>query len=117
MTFELLGNQVRLDGRRIGWVSRLQNGKKVFISPRKRGPHYFRIYRGFGIAKDVLDFLQRNLFDEIHLRFGKRETLVSSLENWFAHAIPYHKKGFEPQLILPKKYMEKKMLSLSEIME
>ena len=115
--FELKGNQVWIGDRRVGWITTTMDGKKVFVSARKKS-HYFRMFEGYAIARSVLEFLQRNQFDEIQLRFGKREMLVSSLHVWFKQGQPYHKKTeFEPQLVLNKKYMKRKVLMLSEVME
>lgn len=111
------GNQVRLDGRRIGWITRTMDEKRVFISPRNRPEHFFRIFKGWALSRDVLNFLEQNNFDEVHLRIGKRETLISSLSIWREHGIPYQKLPFEPQIVLPETFMTKKMLSLSEVME
>ncbi|MBA7491661.1 hypothetical protein ES702_02209 [subsurface metagenome] len=118
MSFTLKRNQIWLDDRMLGWITTTMDGKKVFVSPRNRQHHYFRKHGGFGLSEDVLEFLRRNLFDEVHLRIGKRETLISKLSYWNIYGIKYHKKPeFEPQIILPEKHMKKKMLSLSEVME
>ena len=116
--FDVKGNQVWLGDRRIGWITTTMEGKKVFVSPRQRRKHYFRKFRGYGLSVEVLKFLKRNQFDEVHLRIGKRLTLISKLTYWDIYGIDYHKKPeFEPQKILPEKFMESKMLTLSEIME
>lgn len=116
-SFELKRNQVWIGDRRVGWITTTMEGKKVFVSPRKRRQHYFRKFRGYGLSVEILEFLKRNQFDEVHLRIGKRLTLISKLAYWDIYGIDYHKKEFEPQKILPEKYMERKQLSLSEVME
>lgn len=117
MTFELHGNQLRLDGRRIGWVTRLASGERVFISPRRRSVHYMRIYRGWGLSKQVLEFLQDNGFTQIQLRIHKRETLISNIEDWKEHGIEAQYHGFEKQVFLPEKWFKKRQLMLSEILK
>jgi len=116
--FELKGNQVWIGDRRVGWITTTMEGKKVFVSPRKRKQHYFRKFKGFGLSVELLEFLKRNQFDEVHLRIGKRVTLISPLAYWDIYGVDYHKKPeFEAQKILPEKHMKSKQLTLSEIME
>lgn len=98
------------------------NGKKVYVSPRNRmgitkdgSGHFFCMFQGYGLAVSVFEFLKRNGFDEIHLRIGKAETLISSLDDWEQWAIPYRREPYEEQLILPEKHMRKEMLSLAEL--
>jgi hypothetical protein len=88
--FEVKGNRVFLNGKEIGYMTTTMNGKKAYISPRNRPKHFFRNFGGFGIAKNVLELLKTNGFQEVHLRIGMRETLISSIELWDAHGIPYH---------------------------
>lgn len=122
--FIMHGNQLILDGRKIGWITRLANGKKIFVSPRNRmgkdhkgRGHYFNVFSGFGLAVSVFEFLKRNQFDEIHLKIGQAETLITSLDVWEKHGIPYQRKPlFEAQLILPEKHMTKVRKSLSELL-
>jgi len=117
MSFTLKGPQIWLGDRRVGKITTSMEGKKVFISYRDRQHHFFRKYSGFGIAEALLDFLEDNQFNEIHIRIGKRETLISNLTEWREHGRPYKHQNFEAQIILPEKHMTKKMLSLSEVME
>jgi len=116
--FELKGNQVWIGDRRVGWITTTMDGKKVFVSPRNRRRHYFRKFKGYGLSVAVLKFLKRNLIDEVHLRIGKRTTLISKLPYWDIYGIPYWKKpDFESQKILPEKHMKKIELTLSQILE
>jgi hypothetical protein len=115
--FEVKGNRVFLNSKEIGWMTTTMNGKKAYISPRNRPQHYFRIFEGWGLSRDVLEFLKQNRFNEVHLRIGLRETLISKIEDWDEHGIPYHRPPYEPQLVLPEKFMEKKVIPLSEVMD
>jgi hypothetical protein len=111
--FTLKGKRVWVGDRLVGWTTVIDD-KKVFVSPRKKS-HYFRIYKGWGLSVEVLEFLKRNKFDEVHLRIGRRQTLISKLPHWDIYGIPYHKEGFEPQKILAEKHMEKTQLTLSQV--
>ena len=117
MSFEMRGNQLRLGGRRIGWITTLISGEQVFISPRNRKKHYVRIFRGWGLSKAVFDFLKKHGFTQIQLRIGKAETLISNLSAWEEHGIHSQFPPFEKQVFLPEKYMKKKVLTLAEIPE
>ena len=109
------GGQILLDGRRIGWITSTADGKRIFKSPRRRIPHFFRIFSGWGLSEQWLQYLEKNNFEEIHLQISDRETLVSQLKDWRIHGIPYQKSPFEEQIILPEKYFTKHMLSLSQL--
>ena len=122
MSFIIKNSHVWLDGRHIGWITKTANGKKVYVSPRNRlgitkqgVGHYFEMFKGFGLAKSVLEFLKRNGFDEVHLAIGKREMLISSLDMWETHGRPYRKPPFEEQVILPESFMTKQWLTLAEV--
>lgn len=115
VSFELRGGQIHLDGRKIGYKTKLANGELTFVSPRKRSTHYFRIFKGWGISKEVLQYLKDEGFTRIHLRTSKIETLMSTLDAWFRHGIPYQREPYEPQVILPEIYFQKKLLTISDI--
>ena len=117
MSFEMRGNQLRLGGRRIGWITTLISGERVFISPRTRKKHYMKIYEGFGLSKAVFDFLKKHDFTQIQLRIGKSETLISDVSAWEEHGIHSQFEPFEKQVFLPEKYMKRKVLTLAEIPE
>jgi len=115
VTLEIRGNRVYLDGKFVGWTAKTFEGKKAYISPRSRRKHFFRKYRGWGISERLLALLILNGYDEIHIRLGERTTLISQIEDWRRHGIPYHHPDFDPQIILPEKYMKKHSLTLSEL--
>jgi len=115
--FELKGKQVWIGQRKVGWITTNMDGKKVFVSPRKRKQHYFLKFHGFGLSVEVLEFLKRNQFDEVHLHIGKRQVLISKLSYWDIYGLKYYKEGFEPQKILPERFMTSKQTTLSGLME
>jgi hypothetical protein len=121
MTFEMKGNQLNLDGRRIGWITRTLTGTRVFRSPRNRKQHYFRIFEGWGLSRDVYFFLKREGFEEIQLLISQQETLISQLSDWEpqpeGHGILYQHPNFEPQIILPERYMKRHLLTLGQMLE
>ena len=59
----IVNNRVYIGNRRVGFLLE-KDGKKIFVAPRKRS-HYFRKFKGWAIAKEVLDYLVSNNFDEI----------------------------------------------------
>ncbi|RLG99982.1 hypothetical protein DRO19_00775 [Candidatus Bathyarchaeota archaeon] len=112
---EIRGNKVFLDGKLIGWTVKTMEGKKAYVTPRSRTHHFFRNYQGWGIAQKLLGLLILNGYDEIHIRIGERETLISDVRDWQKHGIFYEHSAFEPQIILPEKYMRKHTLALSDL--
>ena len=117
MSFEMKGNQLRLDGRRIGWITTSMDKKRIYVTARNRRNHFFRIHQGWGLAVAVLNFLKENNFAEVHIRIGKRVTLISNLEDWFSHGIKVHYEPYEEQLVLPEKHMRKHTLTLGQVLE
>ena len=115
MALEIRGNKVLLDGRVIGWTIKTMEGKKAYVTPRSRYEHFFRNYQGWGISRKLLGLLILNGYEEIHIRIGKRETLISDIRDWQKHGIFYEHPAFEPQIILPEKYMRRHLLSLSDL--
>ena len=111
------GGQILLDGKRIGWITSTADGKRIFISPRKRQDHYFRNLAGWALSKNVLNFLKSNDFAEIHLRIGLRETLISQMSDWTNYGIDIHYPPFEPQKVLPEKFFKKKWITLTQLFE
>ena len=117
VSFRIVGSFVFLEDRNIGSITRSMDGKKVFVSHRKRSVHFFRKFKGWGLSQELLEFLRRNKFDQVHLRIGQRETLISNVDDWLQHGKHYHKTPFEPQLVLAEKHMTQELLQLSQIME
>ena len=115
---EQRGGQIWVDGRKVGWITRIMSGKRVFVSPRDRAKHYFRIFAGWGLSRDLFTYLLKTVqIEEIHLKIGKALTLESEMKDWEEHATPYHKEPFEPQIILAERFFKKRQLTLSELME
>lgn len=122
--FTIRGKQIFLGDRLIGWLTRTGDGRKIFCSPRNRTGitkqgtgHYFEMFKGFAIAESVLAFLERNQFDEVHLKIGRAETLIASLKTWREQGIPYQHTLFEKQLVLPERLMQKERLTLTQLAE
>lgn len=116
--YEQRGNQIFVDGRKVGWITKLGNKTRVFVSPRKRQQHYFRIFEGWGLSRDLFTYLLKVVeVQEIHLKIGKALTLTSQMLVWEQHSIPYHKEPYEPQIILPEKYFKSVQLTMAQLME
>ena len=73
------------------------------------------IFQSYGIAESVLEILEKNEFDEIHLKIGERETLISKVSDWKKKGFEYHKPPFERQWMLREKDMTRKFLPLSAL--
>lgn len=111
------GNQVFLGKRKVGWLTLLRGKVRVFISPRKRGEHFFRMFKGWGISEELLGLLENNEFVQIQIRIKGEPTLCADVKLWRAKGIPYHKRGFEPQIILPEKHFLSDQAPLTEFAE
>jgi hypothetical protein len=116
--YEQKGSLILVDGRKAGWITRLGDETRVFVSPRDRAKHFFRIFAGWGISRALFNYLLKIVqVQEINLKIGTSLTLVSQMKTWEEHGIPYHKEPFEMQIILPEKYFTRRQLTLSELME
>lgn len=113
----VVGSEVFVDERKVGWLTKTAEGTKIFVSPRIRSTHFFRNFQGWGISKEVYAYLRLVGVEEIHLKIGRAVTLISTIDNWEKHSVPYQREPYESQLILPEMYMEKQELTLSQLME
>lgn len=114
-TYTQNGNQILVDGRKAGWITKLGDGTRIFVSPRDRAKHYFRIFEGWGISRALFTFLLKTVeVQEIHLKIGKFLILMSKMDDWEKHCIPYHKEPFEPQIVLPEKYFKRDQMTMAQ---
>lgn len=106
----LNGNAVMLGGRKAGFLSRDdEDAEKIwYISPRRREKHYFRILKGWGIAVEIVEFLEKHDVYGIKLVIDGKELIMSSLEMVRLHGDSVQYSGFEPQIILAEKFWLKK---------
>lgn len=114
---DIIENRVYLDGRHIGSITKLGNGKKTLICHRNRKKHFFRKYNGWGISQEALHLLAGTDVTHIQVRIGKSTTLTSNLKDWFKHGKKYHKPPYEPQIILPEKHFTQEKLTLAQLSE
>jgi hypothetical protein len=117
MTFEMNGNQVVLDGRRIGWITKTLEGKRVFRSPRKVDAHKMRIYDGWGISEELLQWLKENEFAEVQIQIGTMRTLIADVHLWLEKGIRAQYQNFEPQIFLQEKHFKEIRLTQGQLME
>lgn len=102
----LNGNAVMLGAKKAGFLSRDdEDHEKVwYISPRRRDKHFFKIYKGWGIAVEILEFLEKHDVYGIKLVIDGKELLMSSLKIVRLHGDNVQYEGFEPQIVLSEKY-------------
>ena len=114
MSFVMHGGQILLDGRRIGWITKIGD-KIVFVSPRRELPHKMRIYGGYGISETVLNWLKEHDVDEVHLRIGDRRILMVSVDLWLEKSIKNKFPPFEEQMFLQEKHFKESKRTLAEL--
>jgi len=106
-TYTREGNQFYIAGRHAGYLTQNNQGKHIFISNRKRTKHYFRIFNGWGISTELLTHLKILNVAFIVLNVDNMQSLRASPEEWLRFGVPYQRAPYEPQLILPERYMKK----------
>lgn len=106
MSLRLNGNAVMLGNRKVGFLSRdAEDAEKVwYISPRNRDKHYFVIYKGWGIAIEILKFLEEHDVYGVKLVIDQKQLLKSSLAMIRLHGSEVQYQSFEPQLIMAEKH-------------
>lgn len=102
----LNGNAVMLGARKAGFLSRdAEDAEKIwYISPRNRERHYFKIFKGWGVAVEILEFLEKHDVYGIKLVVDGKEILMVSLEMIRLHGDNVQYGGFERQMVLAEKY-------------
>lgn len=112
----LIGGGVFIGKRRCGFLSRDDDDPERvwYVSPRSRKEHWFKIWKGWGIAVAIVDFLEKNNVYGVKLRIDntgteraevcKMEVETSSLPNLRLHGHVEQYEGFEPQIIMAEKH-------------
>lgn len=98
------GNRVYVKDRLAGWLCVDEKNRRIFVSPRDRSKHYFRMFQGWGISAELLQYLKAEFVQEIQLKLYGEPWKAASLFNWVKYAVEYQAPGFEPQLVLVETY-------------
>lgn len=105
MSLHLIGGGVFIGTRRCGFLSRDdEDVERVwYVSPRSK-EHFFKIWKGWGIAVEIIDFLEAHDVYGVKIVVDGKKRLTSSLPNLRLHGHVEHYEGFEPQIILAEKH-------------
>jgi len=101
------GKQIMWRGKKLGYLIKEKFGY-TFVAPRKL-KHFFRQYRGFAINSLLLEYLKQIGVRKIVIRVTSKKgemIYISALSEWFDHGIRYRHPDYEPQIVLPLKYMK-----------
>jgi len=103
MDFKFIRN-VTLNGKVVGKIG-VVDGVKSYVSTR-RPEHFFRIYNGFGIDKNILwEISEEGVIQVIIYYVGKNEHhYVSLIDDWFENSTSTD-YGHGEQMILSKDFM------------
>lgn len=95
-----------LGGRRVGFLSRDDTDceKIWFVSPRRMDKHYFRIWKGWGVAVEIVEFLEEHSVYGVKLVIDAKRLIMTSLPNLRLHGHVEQYSGFEPQIIMAEKH-------------
>lgn len=101
----MLGNAVMLGERRVGFLTRddADPERIWYVSPRKN-EHMFRIWKGWGVAVEIVDFLEKHDVYGIKLVIDGKKRLLSSIPQLRLHGHVEQYEGFEPQIIMAEKH-------------
>ncbi|HDH44504.1 MAG: hypothetical protein DRJ31_03165 [Candidatus Methanomethylicota archaeon] len=101
------GKQVIWRGKKLGYLIPEKFGY-TFVALKKK-EHFFRQYLGYALNKQMLEYFKQIGVKKIILKVrGKKNTEIytSTIDKWFNYGITYRHPNYEPQLVLPIKYME-----------
>ncbi len=100
----VIRNQIILNGVKVGFIQQDDNGTVWYVSPRKRELHFFRIYGGWGVAKEIVDYLSDSGAFGVKLSILGEHPIWASLSAIKEHGAEVQYAGFEPQIILNERY-------------
>ena len=88
-------SQYRVEGKVVGNLNSegtlVKKGRQVML---------FNIFDGFGIPDSVL---QDPAVERIEVHYAQK-VYRASYHDFLEHGVPYHRRPFEPQTILPRKF-------------
>ena len=98
------GNEAYLGDKNLGRLA--EDGS--FVSNRNTNDHYFRLFKGWGFNKELIQDLIRKGVDRFKLIIdeGKR-ILVTNLSSIIAFGKSYQVEGYEPRWILAESSFDK----------
>lgn len=108
--FSWRGNVCFIGEKKVGWLAE-DDSKHIYVSPRNRTEHFFRIYNGWGITQNLLLDLKARGVQEIWLLVtdgNSRRFLKTGIDNYFQHGINHKNESspYELQLVLEEIYFE-----------
>lgn len=82
----------------------LETGEKVYVTPRSRDRHYFRIHQGYAISDQVLDYLSRSGISLIFiLERDTKNVLEYHIRDFQNHSLPVSMTDGDPQSCVAEK--------------
>lgn len=109
-SFTIKGGKVTIGKRQAGFIKCLtaqHNNALAFVTPRKRKAHFFRMYQGYGLNRDLVEYLREHKVECVVIIEDKTVYLLSKVDDWFFHSFEYNHANYEAQLILPEALMKK----------
>lgn len=98
------GNRIFVNSRLAGWLAVDEKNRRIFVSPRTRSKHYFRMFRGWGISAELLQYLKAAFVQEIQIKLVGEAWRAATVFDWIKNSVEHQSPGFEPQLILCEDY-------------
>lgn len=108
--FKQRGEYYYFNGKVIGYEKN-RDGKTVYVSPRNRQRHYFRMYQGWGVGESLLRHLAKRGVASICVRLEGEAPLFADVKDFAAYGIRVEHSGFETQIVLPETYWKTGVLT------
>jgi hypothetical protein len=112
-TFTNKNGALRVGDRQVGYIKYID--RLMFITHRKRALHYFRNIRGYGMNKEILQYLCEHKIDTIVIIEDKVTMLESNVNLWLRFGLEVTYNPHEPQLVLSEEHMKK--IGVGEVKE
>ena len=98
-SFEYKNGNFLINGRKVGHLTNVA-GHTVYKSHRKRKEHFFRMWNGWGISKDVLEWLERHKVHYVVLDVKGEGQYHTAVHDFGTFGFPCNYEGHGKQVIL-----------------
>jgi hypothetical protein len=93
------GGRFFIGKRLVGWLAVDDDKERIFVSPRKPEEHLFRMFNGYGVARNIVARLVQLNVKWIWIKLPDR-CIKALVTDFVEHGAEYKREPFETQLIL-----------------
>ena len=102
-SFEYKNGRFLINGREVGHLSSIA-GHTVYKSPRKRKPHFFEKWNGWGVQLSILDWLKTHAVHYVVLDVKGEGWYHAPVRDFGTFGFPCNYNGHGKQVILRENF-------------